>query len=77
MATAWEVVQDRQGTIDVFSELGGGSRFSVWLPVLRPERLELSAGRLPSPEGAGERVLLIADDAERPLLEEQLCGAGL
>lgn len=76
LSTAWEVVQDLHGTIDVFSEPGEGSRFSVWLPVLRPDQIDLSASSLPSLEGAGERVLLIADAETRSVLEEQLAVLG-
>jgi signal transduction histidine kinase len=76
LSTAWEVVQDLQGTIDVVTEPGSGSRFSVWLPVLKPELIELSPASLTSLGGAGESVLLIADDASRPLLEEQLAILG-
>ena len=76
LSTAWEVVQDRQGTIDVVSEPGGGSRFMVWLPVLRLDRIELTPALLPSLQGGGERVLLMADDATLPLLEEQLAILG-
>lgn len=76
LSTAWEVVQDLHGTIDVVSEVGSGSQFAVWLPALRLDRLALSPASLPSLQGSGERVLLIADEAMRPLLEEQLAVLG-
>ncbi|MDF0487868.1 ATP-binding protein [Sphingomonas sp. H39-1-10] len=76
LSTAWEVVQDRQGTIDVESEPGAGSRFMVWLPVLRLDRIELTPAIFASLQGRGERVALVAAYASRPLLEEQLAILG-
>jgi len=76
LSTAWEVVQDRQGTIDVVSEPGGGSSFTVWLPVLRPDRIELTPTLLPSLQGRGERIMVGAAAATLPLLEEQLAILG-
>jgi signal transduction histidine kinase len=76
LSTAWEVVQDCHGTIDVLSEPGNGSHFAIWLPVLRPDRIALTPASLPSLEGAGERVLVIAEATACPLLEDQLAILG-
>lgn len=42
LSTAWEIVLEHGGTIDVYSALGEGSRFSIWLPVSSSEPLEIS-----------------------------------
>lgn len=78
LATVYGIVKQNQGFVNVYSELGGGSTFRIYIPrhamdeiVERPA----VAGTIKS--GKGETILLIEDD---PLLQEMskqmLCKQG-
>ncbi|MCB4858445.1 hypothetical protein K7W03_02420 [Sphingobium sp. PNB] len=54
LSTAWEIVQDHGGTIDVGIGPDGGGRFSIWLP-------EIEDGGAVNPIGDGNRILLITE----------------
>ena len=64
LATVYGIVTGAGGTIDVYSEPGLGTAFSVLLPatsdLARPT--EAAAGHSVSPEGHGETVLLVEDE---------------
>jgi signal transduction histidine kinase len=73
LSTAWEIVQDHGGTIDVHSELGVGSRFNIWLPLASGD----GARQPPSqPIGNGERILLLCSDEMLATDEEILADLG-
>ena len=73
LSTAWEIVQDHGGTIDVHSELGVGSRFNIWLPLAFGD----AARQPPSqPTGSGERILLLGSDEMLAADEEILANLG-
>jgi hypothetical protein len=61
LSTAWEIVQDHGGTIDVHSQPGEGAAFGIWLP--GAQRPAPSATDTP-PQGQGEAVLLILQEPE-------------
>lgn len=52
LATAWDMVVDHGGTIDVASGLMLGSTFSIWLPVLRAAPSPAAASLTGEPEQA-------------------------
>jgi PAS domain S-box-containing protein len=53
------IVQDHSGRIDVASEPGRGSTFTVSLPAIDPEPSELpAAAALPPPVGSGQLIVL-------------------
>lgn len=54
LSTAWEIVQDHGGIIDVGARTEGGARFSIWLP-------EINEASAVVPIGDGSRVLLLAE----------------
>lgn len=66
MAVVWSTVKDHKGYINVESEVGRGTRITVYLPASRQE-----IGDLPSPEslfefkGRGETVLVVDDMSEQ------------
>lgn len=66
LSTAWEIVQDHGGTIDV-ENIAGGARFAVWLP-------EATDAAVSPVSGKGARILLVAESdqlaAEEDLLAE-------
>ena len=72
LAIVWGTVKDHQGYIDLRSEEGQGSAFSLFFPVTREE----PAGREEKPSlelyrGQGESVLVVDDVAEQ---REVACG---
>ncbi|TCP33682.1 DAHL domain-containing protein [Sphingomonas sp. BK235] len=69
LSTAWEIVQDHGGTIDVQSGDAGGARFSVWLPVMR---VDPGAPVV----GDGARVLLLTEPDQLAAEEELLAEIG-
>jgi len=74
LATVREIVREHGGAINVWSALGVGSRFEVWLPcitVTAPQRDEVSTLRL----GSGETVLVVEDAGERLLADEEMLAA--
>ncbi len=64
LATVHGIVVDHGGWIDVQSEVGVGTTFTVILPCLAPAATaEVSCQRAIMPRGAGELVLLAEDDS--------------
>jgi signal transduction histidine kinase len=76
LATAREIVLEHNGTLEVQSAPGAGTRFDIWLPsvpCLAPistQRASGSAGR-----GIGETVLVLETDRERLLRHEEILAA--
>jgi signal transduction histidine kinase/CheY-like chemotaxis protein len=75
LATVREIVREHGGALDVWSAVGFGSRFEVWLPCVAvtdpvprddPPLLLL---------GHGETILLINDERERRLKDEETLAA--
>ena len=76
LATVYGIVRQNQGFINVYSEPGRGSTFSIHLPRYRgePEPVEETGKALPR-RGEGELVLLVEDEPsllemEQTMLEE-------
>ena len=63
LATVYGIVKQSGGEIRVSSELGRGTRFSVFLPRVEGDVGEPAAGAQPSARGYGtETILLVEDD---------------
>jgi signal transduction histidine kinase len=77
MTVVWGTVQDHDGYIDVHSEVGRGTTFSLYFPVSREARsVEASVPGLECYPGQGERVLVVDDlpeqrDLARTMLRQQ------
>lgn len=69
LSTAWEVVRDHGGTIDVTNSAGGGAQFVVWLP-------EMPADPAARVVGDGARILLVTAPERLAAEEEMLAELG-
>ena len=63
LATALSIVKSHEGFINVYSEIGKGTKFAVYLPASTVYSAEPEKARsLPFPNGSGELVLLVDDE---------------
>jgi PAS domain S-box-containing protein len=79
LATVHGIVEQSGGTIDVWSEPGRGTTFTIYLPcaVDRPELVEIEGGAGDDRERGSETVLLVEDeDAVRALARRILTAEG-
>ncbi len=81
LATVFSIVKKHEGFIDVESELGEGSTFTIYLPATarKPKATPLAAEEPPLPSAQqSDRSVLVMDDEEsiRVLLKEVLSNAG-
>jgi signal transduction histidine kinase/ActR/RegA family two-component response regulator len=74
MAIVWGTVKDHGGFIDVRSQVGKGTTFTVFLPATRePHRADTPGVALAEHLGEGESILVVDDVA----LQRELCTAML
>lgn len=80
LSTAYGIVKQMGGYVQVFSVPDRGSRFRVILPKARgggPGTTESQSDALPSPRGSGKRILLAEDESMvRKLLAQVLIDQG-
>ncbi|KAB2889714.1 MAG: response regulator [Desulfobulbaceae bacterium] len=63
LATVYGVVRQNKGFINVYSELGKGTTFKVYLPRFSGEEIEIATtGEQPDTTGRGETILVVEDD---------------
>ena len=63
LSTSIGIVKSHGGFINVYSEVGAGTQFAVYLPAQSPADGAASAGTLPPPaRGQGELILLVDDE---------------
>lgn len=75
LATVREIVREHDGAINVWSKLGEGSRFEVWLPCTAAASLEPGKNAPALPFGRGETVLMMAADRAQLLRDEETLAA--
>ena len=72
LATVYGIVRQHDGMIQVYSEIGKGSRFNVYLPVIEgTEEVILAEGEAPAP-GGHETILMAEDDEPLRFLTEEI-----
>ena len=77
LATAYGIVRQSGGTMNVYSEPGHGSRFTVYLPRMEAEVEAQARADLAAPPAGTETILLVEDaEALRLLVRELLESAG-
>jgi len=78
LATVYGIVKQSSGYIWVYSEVGKGTTFKVYLPrVAEPAETLAAAPRAPKPRGGTETVLLVEDEElVRALARRTLARAG-
>jgi CheY-like chemotaxis protein len=62
LSTAYGIVRQAGGWIDVRSSPGAGSRFEIWLPVTDAAAVDAAAPPPAAGSGRGEETLLIVED---------------
>ncbi|MGY4368684.1 signal transduction histidine kinase [Bradyrhizobium sp. LB1.3] len=76
LATARDIVLEHDGTLEVQSAPGAGTRFDIWLPSvpsLAPISIQRASGS--ADRGIGETVLVLEADRERLLRHEEILAA--
>lgn len=63
LSTVYGITKQHEGWVEVSSQVGLGSRFTVFLPALRRPAVSAEAPEAqPQPVGGAERILLVEDD---------------
>lgn len=77
LATVYGIVKQHQGTIQAYSEVGRGTIFKVYLPIIERNASAVSNKILGNPSGGTETLVLAEDDdAVRNLVARVLTQAG-
>lgn len=61
LAMVYGIVKEHEGHITVYSEVGKGSEFKVYLPTMKGEEIISLASAQESPAGGTETILLVED----------------
>ena len=77
LALVHSVVVEHKGYLEVTSELGKGTMFTVWMPQIQAEIGPVAVRRDELPHGAGQQILVVDDEPEvLAALEEMLATLG-
>lgn len=72
LSTVYGIVNQHKGDIIVYSEVGKGTTFNVYLPLMPRVDASESAESTQSLETGNERIFLVDDDAAIALIEKQM-----
>ncbi|WP_224982989.1 PocR ligand-binding domain-containing protein [Geomonas agri] len=66
MAIVYGIIKQHSGIINVYSELGHGTTFRIYLPLQQPKagEADVQDAQVQAPVGGSETILLAEDDAE-------------
>lgn len=63
LAVVYGIIKQHNGLIDIYSEIGKGTAFKIYLPVIKSDVKETRLPETATPRGGTETVLLAEDDA--------------
>jgi len=63
LSTVAGIVKSHNGFVNVYSEVGKGSKFRVYIPAMLTAEQHLEEAKLELPTGSGELILMIDDEA--------------
>jgi two-component system, cell cycle sensor histidine kinase and response regulator CckA len=72
MAVVWGALKDHKGFIDILSEPGKGTLFSMYFPISREALPEKKEAVLQNFMGKGEKILVVDDMEEQRILAVQI-----
>jgi len=72
MAVVWGAIKDHKGFIDILSEPGKGTLFTIYFPISRDAIPEQKEAVLQSFMGKGEKILVVDDMEEQRILAVQI-----
>jgi two-component system, cell cycle sensor histidine kinase and response regulator CckA len=72
MAVVWGAIKDHKGFIDILSEPGKGTLFTMYFPISREALPEKKEAVLQSFMGKGEKILAVDDMEEQRILAVQI-----
>ena len=72
LAVVYGIIQGHKGDIDVYSEIGKGTTFQVYLPVMEKSAKDLSNDEAQLLPMGSERILLVDDEQPIANLEKQI-----
>ncbi len=72
MAVVWGAIKDHKGFIDILSEPGKGTLFTMYFPIRREALPEKKEAVLQSFMGKGEKILVVDDMEEQRILAVQI-----
>jgi len=64
LAMVYGIIKQHGGTINVYSEVGKGTTFRIYLPIMKVAAKEEAETVQPIPLGKGEKILIAEDDAQ-------------
>jgi CheY-like chemotaxis protein len=70
LASAYGIIKNHNGIIRVYSEMGHGTTFNIYLPVSESE--EVKAKEIKTDMVKGNEAVLLVDDEEGPIMVEEL-----
>jgi PAS domain S-box-containing protein len=70
LASAYGIIKNHNGIIRVYSEMGHGTTFNIYLPVSDTE--EVTAEEIRADMVKGNETVLLVDDEEGPIMVEEL-----
>jgi PAS domain S-box-containing protein len=74
LSVVYGIVKEHKGDIKVFSEIGKGTTFNVYLPLMSKSDMVESGPEQKAVERGSEHILLVDDEAAISSLEKQILG---
>jgi PAS domain S-box-containing protein len=72
LAVVYGIVKEHQGDVKVYSEIGKGSTFDIYLPLMKKDDRIESVHTPEAHRGGNERILLVDDEESVAKLEKQM-----